>query len=152
MEYPGFKYHGIQSWPPSAWCRCATDQDNAFRRQLAEWYTELLGNYPGIELTPVARGCESSRHLFQIQVDHRDEVMAALNSVGIFPGVHYRDNMLYRMFAGGAPCPNAQAAGDRLISLPMHMRLSRLSVERICNSLIQIVEHMQVSQERRKSA
>lgn len=153
VEYPGYKYHGNSIMAAIGLVSLKyLDQDNAFRRQICAWYTALLGDYPGIEIVPVAPGCESSRHLFQIQVDHRDEVMAALNSMGIYPGVHYRDNTLYRMFAGGAPCPNAHRASNRLISLPLHMRLSRRSIERICDSLTQIVDHMYTSQERRKSA
>jgi dTDP-4-amino-4,6-dideoxygalactose transaminase len=153
VEYPGFKYHGNSIMAAIALVSLRyLDQDNAYRRQICDWYTDLLGHAAGIECVPVARGCESSRHLFQIEVDHRDEVMASLNGVGIYPGVHYRDNTLYRMFAGGPPCPNAQRASNRLVSLPLHMRLSRRSVERICDSLIQIVRHMRGAQERRKSA
>lgn len=153
VEYPGFKYHGNSIMAAIGLVSLKyLDQDNAYRRQICDWYTALLGDYPGIEIVPTAPGCESSRHLFQIQVDRRDEVMAALNSVGIYPGVHYRDNTLYRMFAGGTPCPEAFRANNRLMSLPLHIRLTRRQVERICDSLIQIVDHMHVAHERRKSA
>jgi dTDP-4-amino-4,6-dideoxygalactose transaminase len=118
------------------------DHDNAYRRQLASWYTEMLGDHPLIELVPVAPACESSRHLFQIQIEHRDEVMAALNLVGVYPGVHYRDNTLYRMYADGAPCPRAQRASNQLVSLPMHLRVTRDGVQHVCNSLKQIIAHM----------
>ena len=100
----------------------------------------------------MAPGCESSRHLFQIQVDGRDEVMAALNTAGIFPGVHYRDNMLYRMFRDGPPCPSARLASGRLMSLPMHMRLSYKDVCRVSSTLLEVLQQMRKFQRGMKSA
>lgn len=142
VEHPGYKYHGNSIMAAIGLVSLRyLDQDNAYRRQLASWYDDLLGDDPNIETVPMAPGCESSRHLFQIQVDHRDEVMAALNSVGIHPGVHYRDNTLYRMYADSAPCPVAQGASNRLISLPMHLRLTRGGLRRVCDSLVQILDH-----------
>jgi dTDP-4-amino-4,6-dideoxygalactose transaminase len=153
VEHTGYKYHGNSIMAAIGLVSLRyLDHDNAYRRQLATWYTELLGGHPYIEIVPIAPGCEPSRHLFQIQVGHRDEVMVALNSVGIYPGVHYRTNTLYRMFADALPCPNAQCASDRLISLPLHLRLQRRDLDRVCDSLIHIVDHMHDAQERRQCA
>jgi dTDP-4-amino-4,6-dideoxygalactose transaminase len=150
VEHLGYKYHGNSIMAGIGMVSLRyLDHDNAYRRQVCSWYTERLQEMPGVEVVPIAPGCESSRHLFQIQVDRRDEVMAALNSVGIFPGVHYRDNTLYRMYGEAAPCPNASRASNRLISLPLHLRLQRRDVQRVCDSLLQVVEHMQPSQERK---
>jgi dTDP-4-amino-4,6-dideoxygalactose transaminase len=51
---------------------------------------------------PVADGCLSSRHLYVIEVNHRDELFEQLNHEGIYPGVHYRDNTEYNIFASSA--------------------------------------------------
>jgi dTDP-4-amino-4,6-dideoxygalactose transaminase len=143
VENAGYKYHGNSIMAAIGLVSLRyLDQDNAYRRQLASWYTDQLGGHPLIEIVPIVEGCESSRHLFQIQIDHRDEVMTALNSVGVYPGVHYRDNTSYRMYADSAPCPNAERASERLISLPLHMRLTRAGVQHVCDSLIQIVDHI----------
>ncbi len=72
-------------------------------------------------------------------VDRRDEVMVALNAAQIFPGVHYRDNASYAMYADQPPCPVAHRASERLISLPMHLKLDRADIERICAVLASIV-------------
>ena len=142
VENTGFKYHGNSIMAAIGLVSLRyLDHDNAYRRQLAAWYTEMLGDHPLIESVPVAPGCESSRHLFQIQIDHRDEVMAALNSVGVYPGVHYRDNTLYRMYADGRLAPTPSAS-NRLVSLPMHLRVTRAGVQHICDSLKQIIAHM----------
>jgi dTDP-4-amino-4,6-dideoxygalactose transaminase len=80
----------------------------------------------------MTEGITPSRHLYQVLVDRRDEVMVALNRQGVFPGVHYRDNTLYRMYAGAeGTCPGARRASERVISLPLHLRLRREDVQRV---------------------
>ena len=62
--------------------------------------------------------------------------MAGMNRRNVFPGVHYRDNTLYRMYAhGDGTCPRARRASERLISLPMHLRLGREEVRRVAAAL-----------------
>jgi dTDP-4-amino-4,6-dideoxygalactose transaminase len=61
--------------------------------------------------------------------------MVALNAAAVFPGVHYRDNSLYTMYANQPPCPNARRASERVISLPMHLQLDRSDVQRVCEAL-----------------
>ena len=141
VEHEGFKYHGNSIMAGIGLVSLKyLDADNAYRRQIAAWYDELLADEPAIGRVPVARGCESSRHLFQVEVDGRDEVMSALNGAGIYPGVHYQDNTVYRMYAHGAgTCPRAHRASGRLVSLPMHMGLTRADVERVAESLRQVV-------------
>ncbi|MDP2318064.1 MAG: DegT/DnrJ/EryC1/StrS family aminotransferase [Acidobacteriota bacterium] len=136
VEHVGFKYHGNSIMAGLAMVSLKyLDADNAYRRQLADWYDEGLGALPGVERVPVAPDCESARHLYQILVDRRDEVMVALNAAQIYPGVHYRDNTLYRMYADQPPCPRARHAAERVISLPLHMQLDRADVERVCAEL-----------------
>jgi dTDP-4-amino-4,6-dideoxygalactose transaminase len=153
LDYPGYKYHGNSVMAALGLTSLRyLDQDNAYRRQVATWYDEQLQDEPKVRRVPVTPGCESSRHLYQILVDQRDEVMSALNSVQIFPGVHYRDNTLYRMYAyAGQTCPNAHRASEHVISLPLHLQLSHRDVLRICTSLKRIVQH-KPSEVWRKSA
>jgi len=141
VEYEGFKYHGNSIMAAIGLVSLKyVDQDNAYRRQLAAWYDELLSADERIERVPVAPGCESARHLYQVMVDRRDEVMLALNDNKIYPGVHYRDNTAYRMYAyGRGTCPRTESASDRLISLPMHLRLSYQLVKTISEVLLMIV-------------
>jgi dTDP-4-amino-4,6-dideoxygalactose transaminase len=63
--------------------------------------------------------------------------MLALNEHEIYPGVHYRDNTEYRMYAHGkGQCPNSQQASHEILSLPMHMGVSRKDVELIASLVI----------------
>jgi dTDP-4-amino-4,6-dideoxygalactose transaminase len=111
------------------------DADNAYRRQLAAWYDAELSELEGVERVPVSPGCESARHLYQVMVERRDDVMVSLNAAQIYPGVHYRDNTLYAMYADQPLCPRARRASERVISLPMHMQLDRADVQRVCDAL-----------------
>lgn len=140
VEHVGFKYHGNSIMAGMGMVALKyLDADNAYRRQLAAWYDEGFEGADGIERVAVAPGCESARHLYQVLVDHRDEVMVALNAAQIYPGVHYRDNTLYAMYAGQPACPRARRASERVISLPMHLQLDRGDVQRVCETLRKLV-------------
>lgn len=137
VEQVGYKYHGNSIMAAVGLVALKyVDEDNRYRRQLAAWYDELLEPEPRIKRIPITAGCEPSRHLYQVLVENRDEVMAALNREEIYPGVHYRDNTVYSMYHSGANnCPRAACASDRLISLPLHLRLTREDVERVAAAL-----------------
>jgi len=146
VEHVGFKDHSNSVMAALALVSLKyLDPDNAYRRQVAAWYDALLASEPRIERIPVAPGCESARHLYQVMVDRRDEVMLALNEQQIYPGVHYRDNTVYKMYAyAQGTCPRSQRASDRLISLPMHLRLTHADVQRVCQALKDIVARVSI--------
>lgn len=140
VEHVGFKYHGNSIMAGIGLVSLKyLDEDNAYRRQLAAWYDEGLAGAAGVERVPMAPGCEPARHLYQVLVDRRDEVMVALNRAQIYPGVHYRDNSMYAMYANQPPCPNARRASERVISLPMHLQLTADDVQRVCGALKEAV-------------
>lgn len=141
VQHVGFKYHGNSIMAGIAMVSLKyVEQDNAYRRQLAAWYDDGLAGVPGIECVPMAPDCQPARHLYQVQVDRRDEVMVALNQAQIYPGVHYRDNSVYAMYADQPPCPRARRASERVISLPMHMRLDQSDVARVCETLRAVIQ------------
>lgn len=136
VEHIGFKYHGNSIMAGIGMVSLKyLETDNAYRRQLAAWYDEGLAGAAAIERVPMAPGCEPARHLYQVMVDRRDAVMVALNAAQIYPGVHYRDNTMYSMYADQPACLRARRASDRVISLPMHMQMDRDDVARVCEAL-----------------
>jgi dTDP-4-amino-4,6-dideoxygalactose transaminase len=141
VEHTGFKYHGNSIMAAIALVSLKyLDRDNAYRREVCAWYDELLAREPRIERVPIAPGCVSARHLYQVMVDQRDQVMLALNDSKIYPGVHYRDNTTYRMYAyARGTCPCSHRASERLVSLPLHLRLTYQDVQRIAQTLGAIV-------------
>lgn len=126
VEYVGHKNHGNSIMASLGLVSLKyLDRDNAYRRTVAGWYEAAFKGAKNVKIVPVAPDCESSRHLFQILVNNRDELLFALNECGVFPGVHYRDNIEYRMYAyAEGTCPNARYASEHVLSLPMHMRLT----------------------------
>lgn len=155
VEEVGFKYHGNSIMAAMGLVALKyLDRDNSYRRQIATWYDSVLATNSALECVPMAPGCEPSRHLYQIMVDRRDELMLALNSAHIFPGVHYRDNSEYTMYAdhGASTCPRACRASQRLISLPMHMRLSREDVFRVAESVATLAGSARGHENRRQAA
>jgi dTDP-4-amino-4,6-dideoxygalactose transaminase len=74
-------------------------------------------------------------------VQNRDALMIALNEHDIFPGVHYRDNTDYRMYAfAQGTCPNAAGASKEIISLPMHLRMTKSDVDRISELVVKYAQ------------
>lgn len=143
VEYVGHKDHGNSIMAAIGLVQLRyLDRDNAYRRQLAEWYTEGFRDYPDkIRLVEVPENCESSRHLFQIIVDDRDGLMNALHAADVYPGVHYVENTQYRMYAYAAgTCPQASYISDHVLSLPMHMRLTYEDVQHIIQTVVKYVQ------------
>lgn len=138
VEELGYKYHGNSIMAAIGLVSLKyLDQDNAYRRQLAHWYRERLANHAAVRIVPVAPDCESSTHLLQVRVRNRDAVMLALNEHHVYPGVHYRDNCEYSLYASAkGTCPRAAEASQEIISLPMHVGLSRADIETISDLLI----------------
>lgn len=126
VEDVGFKFHGNSIMASIGLVQLRyLDGDNASRRALASLYRSLLEGDGRIGLVPTGAGCESSSHLFQIRVRNRDDLMVALNEHDVWPGVHYRDNTEYPMYAAGRDrCPRASAASREVISLPLHLQLT----------------------------
>ena len=137
VEHLGFKYHGNSIMAAMGLVALRhLEEDNDRRRQLAAWYDERLSDVPDVERVPIPAGVVPSRHLYQVLVAERDRVMLGMNASEVYPGVHYRDNTAYRMYAAAAgSCPRAHRASERLISLPLHLRLEREDVNRVVAAL-----------------
>ena len=119
------------------------DKDNAYRRHLCDIYTCILKDY--VEIVPTSKDCMSSRHLFQILVDKRNEVMENLYQENIFPGVHYRENTIYDMYNKKAYHHNdvkkAHIFSERTITLPLHMYLTEEDATYVAKKVIEIVSN-----------
>jgi dTDP-4-amino-4,6-dideoxygalactose transaminase len=138
VEYLGYKDHGNSIMAAIGLVSLKhLDIHNAYRRQLAAWYDTGFRNAKKVRRVEVALDCESSRHLYQILVNNRDELMIALNEAEIFPGVHYYDNTRYKMYnyAFGT-CPKAHKASDEILSLPMHIRMTKNDVHYIVEQVV----------------
>lgn len=136
VEHVGYKYHGNAVMAAMGLAGLKyLDEDNCIRRILAGVYDAALSE--AVQRVPMAKDCEPSRHLYQIVVENRDEVLLALYNRNIYPGVHYRDNTEYRMYIGD--CPRARWYSQRLISLPLHLHMTEQDIDTVAAAVLEAV-------------
>ena len=125
----GFKYHGNSITASMALVGLNyLEEDNERRREISKVYEEKLEGIETIKMSPLTY--KPSRHLFQIKINNRNKIMEYLNTQGIYPGVHYRDNTRYDMYSYGlGTCPYSLDVSEKLISLPLHLNLSDEDVQ-----------------------
>ncbi|MBO3663239.1 DegT/DnrJ/EryC1/StrS family aminotransferase [Microbacterium stercoris] len=106
------------------------DAWNTARRAAASTYAELLGDLDGVRLPATRSGSSDVWHLYVVRLAERDRVAAALGEAGIGVGVHYPTPLhLTGAYAHlghrRGEFPVAEAAADRILSLPMGPHLTR---------------------------
>ncbi|WP_214406166.1 DegT/DnrJ/EryC1/StrS family aminotransferase [Pseudonocardia lacus] len=116
------------------------DDWNEQRRAAAKRYEALLSGLEQVGLPVVADGSEPVWHLYVVQVDRRDEVLAELNAGGIGAGIHYPTPVhLTGAFAGlgkgEGTFPVAEAMGGRILSLPLFPGITAEQQERVAEAL-----------------
>ncbi len=141
VDEVGFKYHGNSIMAAIGLVQLKyLDEDNAYRRQIGGWYDTGFSGNKAIQPIPIAAGCDTSQHFYQVAVDDRDKVILGLYDQGIFPGVHYRDNTDYPMYSQAkGSCPAAHAMSERILSLPVHLNLTRDDIGVVVDALIELV-------------
>lgn len=144
VEYVGQKYHGNSIMAAIAIAQLPKlDSDNNYRKTIAKWYNKGFSKHlDKIKLINISHKCDSSRHLYQIIVENRDDLLIELNKKDIFPGVHYTDNTEYRMYSyAKGTCPKATYFSNHILSLPMHLRLTYKDVLRVIEEVINYIEN-----------
>jgi dTDP-4-amino-4,6-dideoxygalactose transaminase len=105
------------------------EQDNAYRRKLADLYDKYLSNLGAIQIIKHDPSILSSRHLYQIMSESRDQLMEKLASHQIFCGVHYIANTTYSIYSNcKKDVKNAENFSGKLISLPLHLELNEADI------------------------
>jgi dTDP-4-amino-4,6-dideoxygalactose transaminase len=136
----GYKYHGNSIMASMALVGLKyLEEDNEYRRKISDKYEKELSKH-NIQTIKMHDDCKkSSRHLFQIVVEHRNKFMELLNSNGVYPGVHYRDNTNYKMYKYGKNnCPYSHNISEKIISLPLHINLSDDDVNYVIEQVIKV--------------
>jgi dTDP-4-amino-4,6-dideoxygalactose transaminase len=112
------------------------DTENDRRRSVMRRYRDCLPT----GCTPLAEHgrAEPVHHLAVVQVADRAAATAALDAAGIGWGLHYpvpcHRQPAFSEFAE-APLPVAEAAADRILSLPMAPTMTVAQVDRVCDVL-----------------
>jgi perosamine synthetase len=110
----------------------------ARRRKLAARYRERLGGHPMIDLPAVRAGAQPAWHFMfgQLRLDRlsadRGAIYRALRAEGIGVNVHYipvHQHPYYRERYPGLAYPVAEAAYERLLTLPLHAGMDDADVD-----------------------
>lgn len=135
----GFKYHGNSIVASMGLIGLKyLEEDNQRRRDICNMYDKGFEGtgIKSIKVSPYTT--YSSRHLYQIVVPNRNEIMGYLNTQEIYPGVHYRDNTKYTIYKDQhGNCPHSHVISENIISLPLHMTLSDEEVQYVIDKVIE---------------
>jgi dTDP-4-amino-4,6-dideoxygalactose transaminase len=113
---------------------------NMLRRAAAERYGQLLADIPGVELPTEAPGNADVWHLYVVQVEERDQVLAALHAQGIQAAIHYPVPVhLSGAYEGQGSkrgsFPVAEEAAGRILSLPLFPHITPEQQQRVAVAL-----------------
>lgn len=116
------------------------DAWNDERREAAARYDLMLGDLDGLTLPTVADGNEHVWHLYVVQTDDRDGVVAELNGAGIGAAVHYPRPVHHlpafsALDHGRGDLPVTDAAADRILSLPIFPGITLEQQERVASAV-----------------
>ncbi|HEY1776770.1 MAG TPA: DegT/DnrJ/EryC1/StrS family aminotransferase [Solirubrobacteraceae bacterium] len=119
-------------------------EGNRQRRRAAQIYRELLADLPVTLPAPDGVEEEQVYHLFVIEVDDRDEVLAALRERGIGAGVHYPTPAHLQpawRHLGYAPgdFPVAEHLAAHCLSLPCFVGITELEQIRVAEELAEVL-------------
>lgn len=137
VDYLGYKDHGNSIMAAIALVQLKyLDEDNAYRRELAQVYDEHLATNDNIKIISTPYKEEASYHIYEIEVNDRDGLLEKLAQLEIYAGVHYRDNTEYNMYAYDyGKCPNAHRISNRILTLPLHLGLSKDDIRIIAKAV-----------------
>lgn len=116
------------------------------RRQIARDYEKLLDH--NLMTLPVAdsEGYESSWHLYQIQVEHRDELYQILRRKNIGAQIHYipiYKHPYYQQLPYHDPLPSAEYFYEHTITIPLHCKLTHVDQTMVAAILASALEKLQ---------
>ncbi len=122
----------------------------ARRRAIAARYTTTFASLPAVELLEVLPDSEPAWHLFVVQLNlerlrvGRQAVFAALRAENIGVNVHYIPvywHPYYQQLAyERGLCPVAEAAYERLLTLPMFGSMSEQDVDDVITAVHKVTE------------
>jgi dTDP-4-amino-4,6-dideoxygalactose transaminase len=121
----------------------------ARRRELAARYLARLGDHPAVALPAVAADADPAWHFLfaRLRLDRlradRASIFRALRAENIGVNVHYipvHTHPYYRERFPGVSMPVAEAAYDRLLTLPLHAGMTDGDLDDVVTALDKIAE------------
>jgi perosamine synthetase len=117
------------------------------RQEIARHYDKAFASLAEIEPLHVRKNLTHAYHLYVVRLNleklqgERAEIFAAIRAAGIGVNVHYIPVHLhpfYRRHFGTKPgdCPIAEAAYERLLTLPLHPQMHPQDIDKVINGVL----------------
>ena len=122
------------------------DRFVAKRKMIAQRYNDELKNVRGIVLPYQAEGCNSSWHLYTIQVENerRKEVYGKMREKNIGVDVHYLPVYRHPYFQENGYqkvyCPKAEKLYNRILSIPIYYGLTEEQQDYVVKTLRELIK------------
>lgn len=121
------------------------------RRAIAALYLEGIADIPGVRPLAISPKVEHAWHLFVVRLEldrlrvERNAVFDALRAEGIGVNVHYMPVHLHPYYqrhygTRAGLCPNAEAAYERILSLPMFAGMTDTDVADVLTALSKVLK------------
>ena len=128
------------------------DEWNSRRRAIAAQYDEMI-DHAVLEIPAVTEGCEPARHLYPVRVTSgaaaRDQLRTLLREEGVDTQIHYpvpiHRQPAYASLFDAERFPEADAACDQVLSLPMFPQLSLDEARFTASELLRSASDLRVS-------
>ncbi|WP_424020049.1 DegT/DnrJ/EryC1/StrS family aminotransferase (plasmid) [Halorientalis pallida] len=116
------------------------DDWNEHRRSAAERYTDRLTDVDAVTPPQTRSESEHVYHLYVIQVPDRADLRDALDDAGVQTDIHYRvpahEHLAVERHLDESPrVPRTETLTDRILSLPMHPRITDTEIDRVCAAI-----------------
>jgi perosamine synthetase len=139
MPVPGFNYR-----IPDLLCAIGLpqlrrlDELLAARTRVAAGYGERLRDLP-VTVPGADEGDVHGWQAYVIQVERRDEVLAALRAQGIEAQIGTYALQLLGAYTEQGPFPGAEHAFSHALALPFHTRLTESELDRVADAIAAIL-------------
>ncbi len=126
------------------------DEIKAKRKQVAQWYLEMLGDEDRLVLPGEAEDCDMSWFVFVVRLTddftptQRDRILEQLarrhiQASNYFPPVHLQPFIAEQFGHRKGDFPVAESVSERTVALPFYNNLPRNQVEIVCKTLTELL-------------
>lgn len=130
------------------------EQIKAKRRQVAQWYQEMLADEKRLIVPSESEGCDISWFVFVVRLadkftlEKRNSILQKMTERGIqvsnyFPPVHLQPLMAARFGYKKGDFPITESVSQRTISIPFYNNLKEEQVAVVCDTLKHILDEEQ---------
>lgn len=141
----GYKYHFNDIFAALALVQLRRlDKTNKKRRELSKRYDENFSKSSFfVKVLHIDSDRISSRHQYIIRVEEkdRDSLINWLTNHKIISGVHYKPINLYPIFSEHGSTPITDQEWKKMITLPLHPKLTIKDIDYICNIINAYYKH-----------